>query len=52
MIFIEINSKNIQAKNIKNDETVNLKFKEFMMYFIAHKSCFFMFFFFFVEMGN
>jgi hypothetical protein len=49
MIFIDINSKNIQAKNIKNDEIVNLKFKGFMVYFIAHKSCFF---FFFVEIGN
>jgi hypothetical protein len=41
MIFIEINSKNIQGKNIKNDEIVNLTFKGFMVYFIVHKSCFF-----------
>jgi len=48
MIFIEINSKNIQGKNIKNDEIVNLTFKRFMVYFIVHKSCFF----FFVEIEN
>jgi hypothetical protein len=47
MIFIDINSKNIQAKNIKNDEIVNLTFKEFMVYFIAHKS-----FFIYIEIGN
>jgi hypothetical protein len=38
-----MDSENIYAKNIKNEDIVNLKLEEFMKIFITHESCFFFF---------